>query len=223
MQWALILASYLLGAFPTAYVVARLARGIDIRQYGSGQVGGSAALVHVGRWALAVVALADVGKGMLPPALALHLGWGLPVAVLAAWAAVVGHNWSIYLGFRGGRGVATGGGALLLLAPRETLILLPAFVLGVFLGWGPVVVLGILLVFPALAWIMGEPPALVWGIAALCGTVLLKRILGDTPRSLVHVLRHPRILLYRVLFDRDVRDGTSWLNRRPPGEVESHT
>jgi acyl phosphate:glycerol-3-phosphate acyltransferase len=121
-----VLLGYFLGAIPSGVLVGRL-RGVDPRSTGSGRTGTTNALRSLGpRWA-AVVALLDLGKGILAVVLGGLLGpdaWG---GALAGVGAVVGHVWSIFIGFRGGRGVATGGGAMLVLAPLAVLASLPEF------------------------------------------------------------------------------------------------
>ncbi|HAZ28108.1 TPA: acyl-phosphate glycerol 3-phosphate acyltransferase [Candidatus Acetothermia bacterium] len=121
---------YLLGGVPTAYVAGRL-RGVDIRRRGSGNVGGTNALRVLG-WKVGVGVMAlDAAKGYLAVALLprLPLPGGEPVYLgLGAGAAVVfGHVFSPYLGFRGGKGVATAAGVLLALAPLPVAIASGAF------------------------------------------------------------------------------------------------
>lgn len=105
-----IAGSYLLGALPSAYLLARAVKGIDIRDYGSGNVGIANVSVHVGKRWLAPLILFDVfAKGVLPVAVASDniLGLGPWVEAGAGMASVLGHNWSVWLKFTGGRGMAT--------------------------------------------------------------------------------------------------------------------
>lgn len=125
-----VLAGYLIGAIPSGVIVGRL-RGVDPRHGGSGRTGATNALRTLGRPLAAVVALADLVKGVA----AVVLG-GLVASFLGAseaWpgalagvAAVVGHVRSVFIGFAGGRGVATGAGAMLVLAPLAVLVAAPA-------------------------------------------------------------------------------------------------
>lgn len=114
---------YLIGAIPSGVLVGRL-RGVDPRASGSGRTGTTNALRSLGpRWALAVAAM-DVGKGILAVAIGAAVAssaWGGPLAGLAA---VIGHVRSVFIGFGGGRGVATGGGAMLVLVPLGVLVAL---------------------------------------------------------------------------------------------------
>jgi glycerol-3-phosphate acyltransferase PlsY len=115
---------YLLGAIPFSYLLGRIVKGIDIREHGSGNVGAT----NVGRvlgWRYYPLALAlDLGKGLAAGLLARH--WGLPIWL--AGLAVLGHDWSIFLGFTGGKGVSTSLGILAVLS-------WPAF-LGTIAVWG---------------------------------------------------------------------------------------
>jgi len=112
---------YLVGAVPVGYLVARLAGGVDIRRHGSGNVGATNVLRTLGKGPAAVTFAGDAAKGWLAVLLAEAIGpelwWGAAGAVLA----IVGNCWSVFLGFRGGKGVATGLGAFLRLVPLATL------------------------------------------------------------------------------------------------------
>jgi glycerol-3-phosphate acyltransferase PlsY len=118
---AVILVGYLLGSIPFGYIVGRL-RGVDVTQYGSGRTGGTNVLRTVGKKAAAV----SIGCDLLKGAAAVLLGRWLVgtelAAALAGFAAVVGHDWSIYIGFRGGAGTGTSMGAYFFMAPWPTLL-----------------------------------------------------------------------------------------------------
>lgn len=111
----LMIGSYLLGSVNSAVWVARV-RGIDIYATGSGNPGASNVFRSIGKGAAAVVYLGDLAKGFIPALIGL-LAWGQPEAFAAGFFAVVGHCWPAYHGFRGGKGVATAGGALLATVP----------------------------------------------------------------------------------------------------------
>ena len=113
---------YFLGAFPTGYIVGRLWKGIDIRGYGSGRTGGANIFRTVGAFPAVITALGDVGKGVVAVLVARALWHNEAAAGLAALAALGGHNWSLFLGWRGGAGVGTTFGALLILEPLTTLV-----------------------------------------------------------------------------------------------------
>jgi glycerol-3-phosphate acyltransferase PlsY len=131
----LIVCAYLAGSVPFAYLVAKAVGGIDIREVGSGNVGATNVGRALGRgWAILVFSL-DVLKGLLPTLAALLAhgsrigGQALPPgAALTALAAVAGHNWPIFLGFKGGKGMATSCGVFLALFPLGLLIALGVWV-----------------------------------------------------------------------------------------------
>jgi glycerol-3-phosphate acyltransferase PlsY len=128
---ALVLIGYLIGALPFGMIAGRLAGGVDLRETGSRRTGATNTLRTLGwRWA-ALVLLLDVGKGVAAVLLARPLYVAGPpgspewVQAAAGVAAVVGHNWSVFIGFRGGRGVATSGGGMLVLSPLTLLVVGP--------------------------------------------------------------------------------------------------
>ncbi len=113
-----IIIGYLLGSIPSAYIAARLATGKDIRQLGGGNVGGLNVHREVGAWPAFAVGIVDLGKGAAAVAIAYWLLDLSPVFVLAAGlAAVIGHNWMVWLKFSGGKGMGVTIGALAVLLP----------------------------------------------------------------------------------------------------------
>ena len=113
----LILAiGYLLGAMPNGYLAGRWLKGIDLRQCGSGSTGATNVLRNVGKGPALVVFLLDVGKGALAVLLAKQVGLNDWLQVLAGLAALAGHIWPVWLGWKGGKAVATGLGLFLGLA-----------------------------------------------------------------------------------------------------------
>jgi acyl phosphate:glycerol-3-phosphate acyltransferase len=123
-------AAYIVGAIPVGYLVARLFGVTDIRHQGSGNIGATNVLRTAG-WLPGLVTLfGDIAKGWVAVALAGRIGSDLPSALaVGAVAAVIGNCWSIFLGFRGGKGVATGLGALVRLVPLPALAALPVFII----------------------------------------------------------------------------------------------
>ena len=115
---------YLLGAVPFGLLVARLVRRIDVRQYGSGNTGASNVLRTSGVLPALVVLMLDTGKGVLAVVLAKIIDPSPSLEVAAALSVLVGHNWSVFLRFQGGKGVATGIGAFCALSPLAGLVVL---------------------------------------------------------------------------------------------------
>lgn len=129
--------SYLAGSIPTAYVAARLIKGVDIRKVGSGNVGASNAQRLLGKgWGIAIL-LFDAIKGLVPLLLIMHtfLGSNPHVqryAMAGALAAMLGHVFPVWLGFKGGKGVATGLGVMTALVPLQVAVAFPVFLLVVY-------------------------------------------------------------------------------------------
>ncbi|WP_438014405.1 glycerol-3-phosphate 1-O-acyltransferase PlsY [Sorangium sp. So ce315] len=183
--------AYLLGAVPTGYLFARLVKGVDIRAVGSGNIGATNVLRAFG-WkpGLGVLA-ADVAKGALaagPLASWLTAAPGGWIAAAGGLAAVLGHDYTVFLGMRGGKGVATSCGVLLVLAPRSTLAALAVFAVVVRatrrVSAGSLVAA---LALPALLWPLGERQAPVLCLSALLAAFIwlkhipnIRRILAGT-------------------------------------------
>jgi glycerol-3-phosphate acyltransferase PlsY len=134
----LVAIGYLIGAVPVGLLVGRMVAGIDLRRHGSHRTGATNALRTLGtRWAVVVFAL-DVAKGLAAVLLTRALYQAGPpvspewVAAAAGVAAVAGHNWSLFIGFTGGRGVATAAGGLAALAPLVLAIVVPVVTLVVW-------------------------------------------------------------------------------------------
>ncbi len=119
----LAVAGYLVGSLPIGYVVGRF-YGVDVRAHGSGKMGATNVLRTLGPKASAVVMLCDIGKGALAVGLAMLLSHRVDAEVAAGVAAILGHIFPLFIGFRGGRGVATAFGALLVISPLVGLAVL---------------------------------------------------------------------------------------------------
>jgi glycerol-3-phosphate acyltransferase PlsY len=125
----LMLIAYLAGSVPVGVLVARVAGGTDPRTIGSGRTGGTNALRALGRKWAAVVVVGDLAKGAGPVLLARLLAPGEPlVEALCAACAVAGAIWSVFAGFRSGRGVGTGVGTMLVIQPLAVVLAAPVFI-----------------------------------------------------------------------------------------------
>jgi glycerol-3-phosphate acyltransferase PlsY len=121
---ASILIGYLLGSFPSAYIMAKLRKGIDIRDVDVRNMGAAAVFRQVGMWEGAVVFLADMAKGVGAVLIARTLGLPQPWLLGAGAAAILGHAYPAYIGFRGGQGVATIIGIFLTVSPKAMIVTL---------------------------------------------------------------------------------------------------
>jgi len=165
-------AAYLVGSIPTGPLLAS-ARGIDLRAVGSGNIGATNVARALGKKLGVVVLVGDALKGFLPVLLArVALGLPAPAVAVIGFAAFVGHLFPIYLGLRGGKGVATAAGIFLAMAPLATALALAVWV-ALFLPWRIVSIasLGAVLVFPVALWLTRAPSA--FAVCALLVLVLI--------------------------------------------------
>ena len=156
MWWAFLIMApvgYLMGSVPMGLIAGRLVRGIDIREYGSGKTGFTNALRTIGLRASLLVLLGDAAKGALPVLIARLLSDNAYVQMVAGLAAVVGHDWPVFAGFRGGRGVTT--------------------FFGVILGMNPLVVLALVPVGVAIAFVTRYMSVMSIGSSALAACALI--------------------------------------------------
>jgi len=124
MPWfAMVALGYLLGSIPTAYIAGHLLKGNDIRQMGDGNMGARNAFHQLGRKTGIGIFFVDVTKGALPILIAQAAAMSQVAILITGIAVVIGHNWPIFIGFRGGRGEATTIGVLLTLVTQPMLIL----------------------------------------------------------------------------------------------------
>jgi glycerol-3-phosphate acyltransferase PlsY len=127
---AVVAASYLIGSIPVGYLTVRLMRGIDIRDHGSGMIGATNVLRVLGRGPFVVVMILDAAKGYVPTIVTWYIFGAHDLQVAAGIAAVLGHDFPIFIRFRGGRGVATSFGVYAALALP---LAVGMFALGVFI------------------------------------------------------------------------------------------
>ncbi len=215
MAVLVVLFGYLLGSISSAYLAGRWLKGIDLRHYGSHTVSGTGVYQHVAKWAIVMVGLFDIGKGALPTWLGLRLSLGLPVALAAGLAAVVGHNWPLYLGFQGGRGLGTMTGVLLVVFPWGVLWLLVTLGLGRLLRYTAFAALGGVATLPLLSWLAGQPNPVNEGCAVMLLITVAKRLEANRLPLPPPGLQRRRVLLYRLLLDRDVGPREPWTERGP--------
>lgn len=218
---ALYIGSYLLGSIPTAYIIGRLVRGVDIRSYGSGNVGSANLYEHVGkRWVFPLAAIEVLVKGALPIWAGLYfldISRSSALLIGPPLLAIAGNNWSPFLKLQGGRGIAVTVGTLLALSP----VLLVAFAVIAVGGWrftksSGIWVLLSLAILPLWAYLTYDNLNLVWYCLGLLGIVILKRLSANWTPFPEDVSRK-RVLFNRLVRDRDVSDRTRWVRRIPEG------
>ncbi len=187
------LIAYLLGSVPFGYLIVRWQKGVDVRATGSGSIGATNVLRSLGLAGFVATFVLDVGKGTGAVLLAKRVTADDPRWVgLAAVAAILGHCFPVWLKFRGGKGVATGVGAFIALAPLEVGLVLVVF--GVVLAIWRYVSLGSIVAtaaFPVLVYFLRQPPLpIVLGAAGGAAVIIglhhanIRRLLSGTESKL---------------------------------------
>jgi glycerol-3-phosphate acyltransferase PlsY len=217
----LLIGGYLLGSVPSAYLVAKWSRGIDIRQYGSGNVGASNVFSVVSKkWAIPVT-IFDIGKGALVVWVAQRLGFNAAPQITAGIMAIIGHNWPIFLSFQGGRGIYTTLGVVAALSPKLGLIVLIMAYIPAPLHQLPLGVTVALLSLPFFSWFLSQPLGIeerlpiTLGFVAIALITLLKRLV--VPRTpLSQSVPTAELVVNRLLYDRDIKDRKAWMSQTRP-------
>jgi glycerol-3-phosphate acyltransferase PlsY len=198
-----IIIGYLLGSIPTAYIVSRIRKGIDIRTVGSGNMGAANVMREIGTHEGIFVGLIDIAKG----AVAILIAQTLNISELwvfgAGFAALVGHNFPVFAGFRGGRGSATVIGIFLVLAPQSMLVTLVIIVIPFFTTrkFSAAILIGIALVvvgfvlLPLFIWLFEGSLMLVRYVLAI-GIFMLVR----NPSGIKQVLA--KGVIKDIIYDR---------------------
>jgi glycerol-3-phosphate acyltransferase PlsY len=180
------LIAYILGSIPFGYLIVRWQRGIDVRATGSGSIGATNVMRNLGIMGFVATFILDAGKGLLAVLLVSKLTFGDPKLVAAAaFAAVFGHCFPVWLKFRGGKGVATGVGVFIALAPWQVVLVLVIFAVVVavcrYISLGSIVATA---AFPILVHLMKHPPLPVVLGAAGAAVIIIARHHANIARLL---------------------------------------
>lgn len=204
-----ILISYLIGSIPSAYIVGRLAKGIDIRKTGTGNMGAMNVFYKVGFWPGLLVGIMDAGKG----ALAVYVGGVLCqlsnmqpllliiVQLICGLAAIMGHNYPAFLKFqRGGRGGATAVGILFFLIPLGIPFYIIFFLLLLAITRFPTISYALaFLVFPAAAWVQSATPVDSWIQVSLPAFTWMQSRANDYTQHILLIIYPVLIMLIPVM------------------------
>jgi glycerol-3-phosphate acyltransferase PlsY len=207
---------------PFGYLLVKLIYGIDIRQHGTGKIGASNVMRVASKWLAVLVTLLDIGKGALAVWIAQLLNLDAAAQVTVGVIAIVGHNWPVFLSFRGGgRGVFTSLGVITAISPWLGLII---FVMPYTLAPIKQVALGVffaLASLPVFSWFLNQPLGIAdadrlpvtLGFITLTLLGLLTRVI--LPRtSLSQSVPMVELIFNRLFFDRDIRDRKTWTSRK---------
>jgi acyl phosphate:glycerol-3-phosphate acyltransferase len=213
-------ASYLIGGIPVGWLMVRWQRfGLDVRRYGSGNIGTSNVYRHAGFDVAVIVGPLQFAQGFVPVLVARLMGFALEAQVLVAVAAVVGNGWPVYLRFNGGRGVAVATGAVAPLTIAGFVGLLMCYLWGAIRGHIAIAVVLGFLILPVVSLVFNGP-AVALGAVAILALLLLRRLEGlpDDARTYGH--------FWRLTWDRLVRDerpGRPLMGpRTDPGATRAH-
>ncbi len=221
----LFVVAFLLGSVPTAYILGRVVKGIDIRRYGSGNVGGGNVIQHVGRKWFVPQMISDAlvkGAGSIWFSVyVVGIDWNSPLLIGPPLLVLMGNNWSPFLKMQGGRGLGVAAGTLVAFSPAILGVVLVIYFGGYLLSkeagiWALVALLSLpvmALLFPATLK-MTDGTALVWYCLGVLGLVVLKR-LSSNWMPLPNDVSRKRVFFNRLFRDRDVDDRDQWIERMP--------
>ncbi len=163
-----ILLSYLIGAIPFGLLVTKAFSGVDVRTVGSGNIGATNVLRAAGKMAAMLTLLLDMLKGFIPALAARLLFTDDYIPALSAGAAILGHNFSVYLGFKGGKGVATSFGAVLAVSPLIGVICLLSWLAAAYiLRYSSLSALIAFTLYPVLTFLASQPVSRPRGLLSL--------------------------------------------------------
>ena len=204
---------YLFGSLPTAYIIARFMKGIDIRTVGSGTVGGSNVAVQVGVLPSIATLLFDLAKGALAIAIVRHYGGSDAAQMTAGIASIVGHDWPVWLRFVGGRGIATAGCVLFMFGPLEMIAVATLLEIGALVfRQGPVATLLVFAGWPLLAAWTGRPAEIIAGGIIIWLIIVVRRLQGSP--GVKRAVPGENVYWNRFWLDRDIKDEAKWVGQR---------
>lgn len=173
----LAVTGYLLGSVPSAYLVARWLKGIDLRATANGRLGTSFTKANAGLWAAALVLVADVGKGAFAIIIARHFSELEAAILVTGLAAILGHDWSVFLRFKGGKGAATTYGVLAAVIFPEVLLALALGLIPYLLLRRPgLMTMVVFALMSLLSWKSGRSGLLITTPMILLVPMLLKHL-----------------------------------------------
>jgi len=183
--WLIVLIGYLLGAIPTAYIAGRIVMGKDIRRMGDENAGAANAYRELNPKAGVLVGVVDVAKGALVVLIAQAANVSQIVVLFTGVAAVIGHNWPVFLGFRGGRGVSTTIGILYVLVTLPMLIMtLPTLLILIKKRNVTLSMAFLFIVLPFVDWWLKVPAGIIAYGVALPALVGITTFFRNRPRAL---------------------------------------
>ena len=216
----LIICAYLLGSVPSSYLAAK-SRGIDLREHGTTQVGGGNLWRTTSRKLGLTVGIFDFIKGMVMVWVAQVQGLDIAQQIVVGLAAIVGHNWPVFLRFHGGRGAATTLGIVMIIpaingtTPWTAVIAVGIVIIGtIIIRSSPLPVFLGAVSLPLSSWAFHQDSAIITAYLAIFLVIIIKRLTAQPSQEPVSIGKK-QLLINRLLFDRDIRDRKAWISRKP--------
>ena len=207
----LLVAAYLFGSIPIAYLVVKWRYKTDIRKFGSGGVGGSNVFRSFSKPLGIAVGVFDGIKGALLVWIAMLLGLSTAFQVVIGLAVIAGHNWPIFLRFNAGRGLATSLGVCFVIFPWSIVVFIAGAIFTLLVGTSPLPSLIGMAAMPLTAGLLREPREVTLGLVVILLVLIFRRLSAPIAESSKSIDKKT-LYLNRFLFDRDQRDQKSWIS-----------
>lgn len=221
----LIIFAYFFGSIPISYLAGRR-RGIDLSKQGTHQVGAGNLWRMTSRKLGLIVGFFDFIKGILMVGVSQHQGLDAGQQLVVGLAVIIGHNWPVFLRFHGGRGIATLLGLAIILPILNDISPWPSViaagftvVMTVIFRSSPLPVLISAASLPLTSWLFHSPDAVAMAFLAIFLIVIVKRLTAQPAPEKLPIGRG-RLMVNRLLFDRDIADKSAWIHRKHFDEKE---
>lgn len=218
MDILLIILSYFSGGVPTSYLVAKYKKNIDIRDYGSGNVGAANAISQIGKKSGISIGFFDCFvKGTCIILLCKLLGLEVTTQILSGLGVIIGHCWSPYIKFTGGRGIATSVGVVIGFNLWPEIVIL-TLIMGIFGGvifketsiWAAISIPALIILN-----LLFDRPNEIFYLSLSIGLILIIKRITANWEPLNKKQSKFKLLLNRIIWDRDIRNKEEWVNRLP--------
>ena len=207
----LVIAAYLFGSIPVAFIVVKLRYHVDLRKYGSGGVGGSNVFRSFSKPLGITVGIFDGIKGLLLVWIAMLLGLSTAFQIVIGLAVIAGHNWPVFLRFNAGRGLATSLGVCFMIFPWSIVVFIAGAIFTLVAGTSPLPSLIGMAAMPLTAGLLREPREVTLGLVVILLVLIFRRLSAPIPES-SKLIDKKTLYWNRFLFDRDQRDQKPWVS-----------
>jgi len=221
----LIIFAYIFGSIPISYLAGRR-RGIDLSKQGTHQVGAGNLWRMTSRKLGLIVGFFDFIKGILMVGVSQHQGLDAGQQLVVGLAVIIGHNWPVFLRFHGGRGIATLLGLAVILPILNDISPWPSVIaagftviMTVIFRSSPLPVLISAASLPLTSWLFRSPDSVAMAFLAIFLVVVVKRLTAQPAPEKMPISRG-RLIVNRLLFDRDIADKSAWIHRKHFDEKE---